>query len=283
MNGMAHALASAPPGSMGPPSRPAEKEKPTDTAQLTDVLASSGIDVREEEAELTRSFVNSSNQQPQPLHINTSFAHSTPGTISPAVSFNEPSQHGQPQFQNSFYGSDTPSQLPAPYKPVEAQSEEEKQREDGYASQREQYHLQSSFLLTQLVEKRLKKRGADLGVRIPTEGLLTAVPGHARPIEVSGPDGSSIVRNGNMLLSKEAPLVDIISLLSLSCEERLRTIVDNSSALACNRRDHSHGVVPPDWNGLAVEPTVSSETLKNGLEGVSDPKTVPLKRVFTLF
>ncbi|KMU82238.1 hypothetical protein CIHG_00024 [Coccidioides immitis H538.4] len=38
-----------PPGSMGPPSRPAET-KPTDAAELTDVLASSGIDVREEEA-----------------------------------------------------------------------------------------------------------------------------------------------------------------------------------------------------------------------------------------
>ncbi|KAK2762308.1 hypothetical protein FQN54_001318 [Arachnomyces sp. PD_36] len=277
VNGMAHALASAPAGSMGPPQRPAEKEKPTDTAELTDVLASSGIDVKEEEAALTRSYANTS-QQPQQLHVNTSFSQPTPGAISPAVSFNESSQHRQPYPQNSFYGADTSSQRPSPYKPVEVAPEDEKLREDGRASHREQYHMQSSFLFTKLVERRLQKRGNDIGVRIPTEGILTAVPGRAEPVEVSGPDGSSVVRNGNTLLNMEAPLVDIISLLSLSCEERLRTVLDNSSALAYNRQSNSHGVVPSDWQELAAESTASSDTLKNGTESGTGPKTSPLKR-----
>lgn len=282
---MAHALASAPPGSMGPPSRPAEKEKPTDTAELTDVLASSGIDVREEEAELTRSYAPPSihqTQKPQQLHLNTSFAQTAPGTISPAASFNEPSQHGQKPLQSSFYGSDASNQPPAPYKPVEVPTEEEKQEEDTNLSRRAQYHLQSPFLATQAVERKLQKRGVELGVRIPIDGVLNAVPGHARPVEVTGPDNSSVVRNGNTLLSLDAPLVDIISLLSLSCEQRLRTVVDNSAALANNRRNHSHGVVPPEWSDLAVESTVSSETLKDGTEGVSASKPVPSKRVFTV-
>lgn len=283
VNGMAHALASAPAGSMGPPSRPAEKEKPTDTAELTDVLASSGIDVREEEAELTRSYANASAQQPQQLHLNTSFSHSTTGTISPVVSFNEPSQHRQPQFQNSFYGVDTPNQHSSPYKPVEVAPEEETLREGVRAGRREQFPLQSAFLLTKLVEQRLQKRGGDLGVRIPADGVFNPVPGRTQPVEVTGPDGSSVVRGGNTLLNADAPLAGIVSLLSLSCEERLRTVVDHSAALAYNRQKHSHGLVPSDWNELAVESTVSSDTLKNGLESMTGARNVSLKREFTPF
>ena len=37
---------------MGPPSRP--NDKPTDVADLSDVLAGSGVDLREEEAALMR-------------------------------------------------------------------------------------------------------------------------------------------------------------------------------------------------------------------------------------
>ena len=271
VNGMANALASAPAGSMGPPSRPPEKDKPTDTAELTDVLASSGIDVREEEANLTRSYANpatqSSTQHPHPqqINVNTSFSQGTPGIISPATSFNDPSQSRQPQFQ-SFYDSSN-------HQPPEVAPEEEKLRDDTQAGRREQYHLQASFLLSKLLEQKLQKRGIDLGIRMPSEGLYHPVPGRPQPIEVSGPDGSSVVRKGQTILDQEnAPLVDILSIVSLGCEERLRTVIDESATLAFNRRKHSHGLVPLEWNDLAVA---------NELSNTATPQTVPLKRTST--
>lgn len=268
-----------PPGTMGPPSRPVEKA--TDAAELTDVLASSGIDVREEEAFLTSSYSAPGVQAQQPLRLqqppppqqqpqlalNTSFASqaSTTGTISTTPSFSEPSQFKPQTTQDSFY-TEPASQPPAPFK-----DPNEPTREDTEAARRAQYHLQEPFLLTKVLEQRLQRRGFELGVRIPAEGLFHPVPGRPQPIEVTGPDGSSIVRTGKTILNQEgAPLVDILNLMSIACEERLRTVVDYSSTLARSRRAHSHGKVPIEWKDLA-------ETSGSVNGAVDNPQT-PLKR-----
>ncbi|CEN62591.1 hypothetical protein ASPCAL09225 [Aspergillus calidoustus] len=276
-----------PPGTMGPPSRPVEKA--TDAAELTDVLASSGIDVREEEAFLTSSYSGPGVQAQQPPRpqqplpqqqqqqqqqqqlppLNTSFASqaSTTGTVSATQSFSEPSQYKPSGTQESFY-TEPSTQPPAPFR-----DPNEPTREDTEAARRAQYHLQEPFLLTKVLEQRLQKRGFDLGVRIPTEGLFHPVPGRPQPIEVTGPDGSSVVRTGQTILNQEgAPLVDILNLLSISCEERLRTVIDYSSTLAQSRRAHSHGLVPIDWKDLA-------STGGNNVNGHGDgPQTPSLKR-----
>ncbi|KAJ5712108.1 hypothetical protein N7488_006264 [Penicillium malachiteum] len=246
-----------PPGTMGPPSRPVDKT--TDAAELTDVLASSGIDVREEEAFLTRSF-SGPNAQAQPVPrgqtlqhpppINTSFASqaSTTGTLSASSSFGE-LPHMKPVIPQQSY-SEPASQTPVPFKdpnqPTLADTE---------AARRSQYHLQEPFLFAKLLEQKIQKRGFDLGVRIPSEGLFHPVPGRPQPIEVTGPDGSSIIRTGQTILNQEgAPLVDILNLMSLSCEERLRGIIDYGSCLARSRRAHSHGVVPDAWQDVVQPP-----------------------------
>ncbi|KAJ5523701.1 hypothetical protein N7494_010351 [Penicillium frequentans] len=253
MNGTAPNNMPPPPGTMGPPSRPVDKT--TDAAELTDVLASSGIDVREEEAFLTRSF-SGPNAQAQPAPrgqtphhpppINTSFAsQASAGTLSASSSFGDMS-HVKPAIpQQSF--SDPASQTPVPFK-----DPNEPTREDTEAARRAQYHLQEPFLLAKLLEQKIQKRGFDLGVRIPSEGLFHPVPGRPQPIEVTGPDGSSVIRTGQTILNQEgAPLVDILNLMSLSCEERLRGIIDYSSTLSRSRQAHSHGVVPDEWQDVA--------------------------------
>ncbi|KAA8651400.1 hypothetical protein EYZ11_010438 [Aspergillus tanneri] len=282
VNGMVQTPASQPPppGTMGPPSRPVEKA--TDAAELTDVLASSGIDVREEEAFLTSSYSGPGvqaqqaprphqqqpplppQQQPQPP-VNTSFTSqaSTAGTVSSQPSFSEPSPFKPPATQESF-STKPSSQPPPPFK-----DSNEPSREDSEAARRAQYHLQEPFLFTKVLEQKLQRRGFELGVRIPAEGLFHPVPGRPQPIEVTGPDGSSIVRTGQTILNQEgAPLVDILNLMSISCEERLRAVIDYSSSLARSRREHSHGNVPVEWNDLASNVT-------NGSKG--SPET-PLKR-----
>lgn len=263
-NGIPQSPAPPPPGTMGPPSRPVDK--PTDAADLTDVLASSGIDVREEEAFLTSSYSapglqaqqpprpqqppppQQQQQQPPPLPLNTSFTSqtSTTGTAPNTPSFSEPSQYKPSGTQESFY-TEPSTQPPAPFT-----DPNEPSREDTEAARRAQYHLQEPFLLTKILEQRLQKRGFELGVRIPSEGLFHPVPGRPQPIEVTGPDGSSVVRTGQTILNQEgAPLVDILNLMSISCEERLRTVIDYSSTLAKSRRAHSHGAVPIEYEDLA--------------------------------
>ncbi|KAL1967430.1 hypothetical protein VTN77DRAFT_3215 [Rasamsonia byssochlamydoides] len=259
------APAPAPPGSMGPPSRPVEK--PTDASELTDVLVSSGIDVKEEEAYLTNSYAPTAMQAQQPQRpplpvLNTSFTSqvSTPGTTSTGTSF-DLSQARPPSTQESIYVADPSSQ---PFK-----DPNEPTRENTQAARRAQYHLQEPFLLTKVLEQKLQKRGFELGVRIPTEGLFHPVPGRPQPIEVTGPDGSSTVRKGQTILNQEgAPLVDILTLMSLCCEERLRMVLEYASTLSKSRRLHSHGAVPAEWKDVAApEP-----------DSAVSPKTVSLKR-----
>lgn len=249
----------APPGLMGPPSRPVEKA--TDAAELTDVLASSGIDVKEEEAYLTQTYAppgiqGQQLQRPQPPALNTSFTSqvSTPGTASASGSF-EFSQVRFPSTQESGYTVDAASQPAAPFI-----DPNEPTQEDTQAARRAQFHLQDPFLLTKVLEQKLQKRGFELGVRIPTEGLFHPVPGRPQPIEVTGPDGSSTVRKGHAIINQEgAPLVDILSVMSLCCEDRLRMVVEYASSLSKNRRLHSHGTVPPEWKDIAAASTPEPE------------------------
>lgn len=234
----------AAPGAMGPPSAP--PSRPVDAADLTDVLTGAGIDVREEEAFLTRSFSgpNAQAQAPQrvqPPGLNTSFASqaSTTGTVSASSSFGD-MKHAVPQESFS-------AQTAAPFK-----DPNEPTREDTQAARRAQYPLQECFLLSKALEQRIKKRGFELGVRIPSEGLFHPIPSRPSSISVMGPDGSSIVRTGQTILNQEgAPLVDILNLVSLSCEERLRGVIEYSAGLARSRRAHSHGVIPPEYRDMA--------------------------------
>ncbi|EEP78088.1 predicted protein [Uncinocarpus reesii 1704] len=243
----AHPSAPPPPGSMGPPSRPADT-KPTDAAELTDVLASSGIDVREEEAFLTSGYGTTpanSSQPPRPqLNTSISFTSLPSPTVSAGNSFNESS------FKQPSVPPSTP--LIGTQPATQTSLEDAKLREDTTASRRDQYHLQAAFLQTAPLGERLQKQGTDLGVRMPSAGFFRPFPNRpVVPIEVVGPDGNSVVRTGKPVLTTDAPLGDIISLVSLACEERLRAVVEQAAVLARHRRTYSHGAVPLEWSDLA--------------------------------
>lgn len=239
---VAPAAAPAPPGSMGPPSRPADK--PTDASDLSDVLAQSGIDVKEEEAYLTQSYAAPVvAPRPQALGLTTSFISTppTPGTgpVPVSTSFDLKQPPIQEQKVVPAYSEDAPYNQPT--------------YEETQAARRAQYHLQEPFLFTKVLEQKMHKKAYELGVRLPQDGLFHPMPGSRQPIEVTGPDGSSIVRRGHTIINQEgAPLVDILSLMSLCCEERLRGVIEYSATLSKSRRLHSQGVVPTEWQDLAV-------------------------------
>ncbi|KAI5283549.1 hypothetical protein KEM55_001493, partial [Ascosphaera atra] len=106
---------------------------------------------------------------------------------------------------------------------------------------------------------KIEARASELGIAWPSQGVYSASKktGHARPppIEVVGPDGSSVVKTGGTYMQYDAPLVDVLSLVSLAAEERVRGVVEQAAALARSRRVNSHGVVGETWRGMAKNAT----------------------------
>lgn len=72
------------------------------------------------------------------------------------------------------------------------------------------------------------------------------------PVEVTGPDGASVVKSGQTLVSTDSPFVDILSLLSLACEERVRNVIEQAATLARSRQVNAHGMVAEAWQDMAV-------------------------------
>ena len=272
---------------MLPPSRPIEK--PVDVNDLSDVLSGSGVDLKEEEAALFNRF-DSATSQP---HANffTSEPNSSygpngatgyqPGTFNPYNQFNTLSQN-VPGDKSSFYGAGTFNQSAVPVKSLEQQAEEQRKRAIRRKAERQQYHLNDPFLYGALVRQRLVKQTHATHVSFPTDGLLTSQGARPQQVAVTGPDHNEAIMmlNGQDLLYTASPMVELLTLVSLAAQERLRTIVEDTAAIAKGRRVGSHGVVPPELADLAVG-NVLPEPVSLPTPGNSavSPRTNPLKRM----
>jgi hypothetical protein len=284
-----HSPMAPPPGSMGPPSRPSEKQ--TDMNEFADVLNSSGIDLREEEAQLNQSY-NQTYSNPllpaaqQNAYANSFNSHgSSFGTLSAGNSFSEQTNR-VPGPQATFYGAGSLNQPLLPSKTPEEQAAEKETLVVRRAAERRQHHVNEPFLYLGTVESKLSKVSYENQVQVSRNGLMVPVRNQAAPIEVIGPDGSSIVSTqGNPLITRtESALIDILALLSLACEDRIRGIVEQSATLAKQRKQHSHGVVPAEWVDLAVDESANENTTgeaaaAGALDSAPSPMTAPtLKR-----
>ena len=272
---------------MLPPSRPIEK--PVDVNDLSDVLLGSGVDLKEEEAALYTPFDRASSQANGNFFTsepNTSFGPSgntgyQPDSFRPYNQFNTLSQN-VPGDKNSFYGAGTFNQPAIPVKSLEQQAEEQRKRAVRRKAEREQYHLNDPFLFAALVRQRLVKHTHATHVSFPTDGLLTSQGARPQKVAVTGPDQNEaiIMLNGQDLLYTASPMVELLTLVSLAAQERLRTIVEDTAAIAKGRRVGSHGVIPPELADLAVG-TVPPEPASLPTPGNSavSPRTNPLKRM----
>ena len=273
---------------MGPPSRPVDK--PIDVNDLSDVLVGSGVDLKEEEAALFNRFTNSQHHQTSTSFtsdLGASFSSTSStgfqqGSFNPYGQFNTLSQN-VPGDRASFYGAGNLNQPVIPIKTAEEQFEEERKRAIRRKTERQQYHLNDPFLQGAIIQNRLEKQTHAIHVTLPREGLLTT-NGHRQPVElaVAGPDRNEIltVVKGQDLLYSNSPLVEILTLVSLAAQERIRTIVEDTAALAKGRRAGSHGTVHSELSALAVGYGASDSTLlpTPGNSAVS-PRTNPLKRM----
>jgi hypothetical protein len=273
---------------MGPPSKPVEKA--TDTAELADVLASSGIDLKDEETFLTSAY-NSSNRQ----FNNTSFvsgnasfssatsSQSTPATLSASNSFNNNasfSSTGESVLATagSFHGP------PAPYSSVEELQKQEQKKAIRRQQESRQFHLNHPFLSGGPLRNRLARRAYENGARLPPEEVQHPQLPRQTTSTITGPDGSKIVAHTGTVVSSDSSIAEILTLLSLAAGERLRGLIEDAATLSKGRRTGSHGLVPPEWSdiavGLGAEAAISTSAvgIRNGWESAVSPRTNPLKR-----
>lgn len=266
---------------MGPPPRPVEgkaekeeKERITDISDISDVIFGSGVDLREEENYMMNTFRNSHSQN----SYGTSFGSDTTGP-SANSSFNHLSQ-GQYQNQPAFRGSGPTSQTASSQESIEAElNRKHRAAALNHAKQHEQ-HLRDPFLYGNTVRHRMHRIALDQGVTLDIKGLYDPNTGNAsnlpkRPQDVTGtkmtgPDGSGIVAikaesvvetKAHALLEDGAKYADVLALISLATNERLRGLLGDAYSSARGRRYGSHGVVPPDMQDLAVGETKQSSTL----------------------
>ena len=264
---------------MGPPSRPAA-DKPTDINELGDVLAGSGVDLREEEAALL-AYGRPVQQRQDPVYGGNSFNSFGP-TYS--VPWGNSYTSNVPGDRNSFYGAGSFNQPAAPYMSAEDIAAADLKRALRRQAEIKSYHLNDPFLFGGSLSRRVLIQAQKLQVQVPQKGLFNNVNAQNVPhkLYVHGPDKNENLRmvTGESLLSTEGSYVEILSLLSLAAEERLRGLVEDAATLAKGRRIGSHGIVPIELADLATGEgaTETANGLPTPGNSAVSPKTNPLKR-----
>lgn len=263
-------------------------------AELADVLVSSGVDLKEEEAALTTPYLNAT-QQNNSYSFNSNNASSfnstasngsSTGTLTASNNYHHLSDN-LPGGRETFYGAGTFNQPAAPHQAPEALAEEQRKRAARRLAEKRQYHMNDPFLSGRSLKRKLFACADANHARLPIDGVYSPQRNTRQPmlpVEVTAPDGTTVVATkGQSFVYPDAPMVDIFTLLSLATEERIRALLEDAAALALGRRVGSHGVVPPDWADLAVGNGPESATAKytpgrSSWESAVSPKTNPLKR-----
>ncbi len=276
---------------MGPPSRPVDK--PTDTAELTDVIAQSGINLKDEESILTASFSS------RPRYGSTAVPRydlppplQTPGsgTPRPGHAIHELQQFlqgptGYPTGGGSF------SRQPI-FHGTSEQLQEEVRKEAVYEQRRsEAHHANKPFLYLGEVSPRLTKRSVK---RTGKPEIILPVDGRARTSDQlpqgrgrssisTGANGYSDTLSGGTVIPLDASKTSFCELFSLATKERMRALLEDASALAINRRAHSGGVVPAEWTSLVTPTSGEAEgsgNIKSRAESVGSHTQNPRKRMY---
>jgi hypothetical protein len=251
-------------GAMGPPSRP-DHNKPVDVNDLSDVLAGSGVDLREEEAALVNRY-----SHPTPQVNGGALASDAAATFKPMGSTGQTASYHTPYAnfstlspnvpgdRNSFYGGGTFNQpAVSSIETVRQQVEAAKKRELRKKLEREQYHMNDPFLFGNVLNRRLQANAQNLHVHLPMmTSVVEAPPSHAgqsTEVNLYGADGHEVltVLRGQPIVS-EGAISEILTLLSLASQERIRNVVEDTATLAKGRRIGSNGIVAPDLVDLAI-------------------------------
>lgn len=250
-------LPPARPGSMPPPQRPADRIK--EDENYGDVLAGTGINVEEEERNLARPDYYSHNSfQGSYPNRQGSFSHPTNSNALTAP------HGGMQQLQEDQHQS----AFPEPSHEERLQRQEA--RADWDAARRSQNPLWDMFLYGGTLNDRIRKISLRERLHDPQSGVLvntqrTGPPPIAR---VNGLEGATrVIDRGQAILDSENKgqrLSEIMKLICLATKTRLTGLLSASARLSIERRQHSKGRVPTEWEDVAVLPKASSEPADMG-------------------
>lgn len=272
---------------MPPPKVPASKNQDNtelekanprdmDVNNISDVLVGTGINIQEEEAYMFNSFGNRN-------QANSFNSQASGSTISPHGSFNQWSQgvagHGAFQGSGPLSESYTKEQQ-------EAELLRKHQQAARAYAESAQAPLADPFLFAGKLRHRIASSAYQHGIQVNLEGLFDKIPEtpqHVTRTTMTGSNGESVASlQASSILNGNAPFVDILSLISLAAEERLRTVLEDAFALSQSRQNTSHGIVPPNLADLAMasgetRPTTAIPTnISNTAWEVPDSAISPL-------
>ena len=270
---------------MGPPNRP-EVEKPVDVNELGDVMAYTGVDVREEENLLLGSHARSGQKGGSFGSIPSSSFNSVHSTSVPG--YFDQYNYGHPTLspnvpgdRTSFYGAGSLSQRPITPESFDEHALAAEKRAIRRRDEIRQYHLNDPFLQAAAVSEKLTNRCKHVGIKIEQPRAFGAINESAfsepRKLNIIGPDNHAkiAVLKGKSLIAPPGGLTEVLTLLSLSCKDRIRTLLEDSATFAKGRRTTSNGVVPPEFVSMATgEGTAEEVTMKDASSASS------LKRSF---
>lgn len=262
------------PGTMLPPSKPAERPTKEFEYDVSDSLAGTGIDLRAEEQFLAEFYGGSFAQEAR--------------TGAPA---NAPGSKG------SFYGAGMANQRG---EAVNAPSQEAYEAEAARRAWDEAAHrlavvrsteILNPFLIVSNLHHRVEKIAKEHGIGLNLElknanpmGKMRAPQEFPQPkVTVStkpGPDGAMVSTTGSFI-PHDAYLADQLALLSIATKHRLRELIEDALSVATVRQTTSHGEVPQEWADVAVPLKTGLDSLPDrGPEDAANPN--PLKRTAAL-
>ncbi|EXJ87281.1 hypothetical protein A1O3_04240 [Capronia epimyces CBS 606.96] len=253
-------------GLMPPPQRPSDK---AEDRNYEDILSGTGINIEEEARMLVRPDY---------------YGGSTPQAALQSQGANFDYQNNSfSSYSGPGSGGGTPitpkDQIDGQSQPPEYQpsAEERKQREearaDWEAARHSQQPLWDLFLLGGALNERIRNISITEHLIDPQSGVLVNTQKHAPPptVRVNGLEGASrVIDRGQAILDtgqKGERLSDIMKVISLATKARMTGLVSSASRLALERRQHSKGKVPDEWQDIAFVAKPATDVP----EGASSP------------
>lgn len=267
-------------GSMGPPTKPVERENAND--DQTDVLANAGVDLRAEENFALSFYSGSFGSQP-------SFSQNSQGKGHAFTQF-------PPGDASSFYGAGLANQ---PGEDTEKGSQDKFVKEQvdkawadaaGSLARSREHELHNPHVGVAVLWRKMDKIARENGIVLNTDNgkmpqlkLPSDFKSDMQYRTAVGPS-ASLTATGGPFLPQDTALADQLALMSLATNTRLRTLLEDAYAITRSRRSGADGVVPAEWANAAAPIQGSNSTIvpdgasRNGWESAVSPTATTLKR-----
>ena len=235
------------------------------------MVAQSGINIKDEESYLTAYFSKdrTAAAPAQNQAVLGSSAVPDASALSAGNHYHNQAHYTQGQHGTTLGGGPF---IQPPFQQTTTEQFIQEQLSAGLRRQDEakSHHLNNPFLQGASLKLRAGNRSVEKGVQLPRDGWFDVQGTHSKTPastvtakHVAGPGGMSAAAVTSSVVQKDSRTAEVLTLLSLAAEARIRGLVESTAALAKGRRVGSQGVVPADWAELAVGNGVEPATPVN--------------------